>query len=206
MRCCVVICLHFPSSAISLIFEQWTDSSTKCIDKKNEKNMATARHFARMIFPRDCRTSFDVTVQYYTPYPFWVVWRINLLIFRDGQAFFKKKSANPHRLLTPLSQIRKFLQNTANSVSKSPKSWLFIYFFIYKFELEHYTLYLQGEKVFICGLAEFLGPQITKEIRSANRISEMCHICGRSANLTNYKSANLGFADLICGPPSAHLC
>jgi hypothetical protein len=34
------------------------------------------------------------------------------------------------------------------------------------FELEHYIIYLQGEKVCICRLAEVLSPQITKKIGS----------------------------------------
>jgi hypothetical protein len=42
-------------------------------------------------------------------YPFYVVCRNILLIFRDGQAFFIKKSVN----LQYLSQILKFIQNTA---------------------------------------------------------------------------------------------
>ncbi len=42
-----------------------------------------------------------------------------------------------------------------------------------------------------------------KEIGSANRKSAMCHICGKSANPTNYlshKFADLRFGKLICGP------
>jgi hypothetical protein len=35
---------------------------------------------------------------------------------------------------------------------------------MYKFELQHYMLYLWGEKVYICGLAKVLSPQITKRL------------------------------------------
>jgi hypothetical protein len=53
---------------------------------------------------------------------------------------------------------------------------------------------LQGEKVCICGFAELLNPQITKT-GSVNRKYAKCHICGRSANLTNYLSPQIcGFA------------
>jgi hypothetical protein len=41
-------------------------------------------------------------------------------------------------------------------------------------------------------------PQITKQIEHANRKPAKCHICGRSANLTNYLSSKVcGFP--ICG-------
>jgi len=37
----------------------------------------------------------------------------------------------------------------------------------------------------------------------ANPKSAMCHIFGRSANLTNYLSSQIcGDAELICGPPT----
>jgi hypothetical protein len=65
------------------------------------------------------------------------------------------------------SQIRKFLQNTAQLCPKEfyCKS---CNIFMYKLALEHYVLYLYGEKIGICGLAEVLSPQITKKIGSAN--------------------------------------
>jgi hypothetical protein len=47
-------------------------------------------------------------------------------------------------------------------------------------------IYLQGEKVCICGLAEVSSPIIIIKIRSANRKSVKCQIWERLANLTNY--------------------
>jgi hypothetical protein len=75
-------------------------------------------------------------------------------------------------------------------------------------------LYLYGEKVCICGVAEVFSlqksldpqianlhitnPQITTMIGLKNRKFAKCHICERSAKLTNcFKSATCGFA--ICG-------
>ncbi len=53
--------------------------------------------------------------------------------------------------------------------------------------------YICEEKqyVFISRLAEALSPQITQKIRSANRKSPKCHICGRSANLRSCDLWNL---------------
>jgi hypothetical protein len=66
---------------------------------------------------------------------------------------------------------------------------------MYKFDS---IIYLQGEKVCICGLAEVSSPKIIIKIRSANRKSAKCHICERSANLTNYLGPQIcGFA--VCG-------
>ncbi len=48
-------------------------------------------------------------------------------------------------------------------------------------------LYLWGEIVYICGIAEILRPQVRKRIGSANCKSAMCHICQRSAYLTNFQ-------------------
>jgi hypothetical protein len=58
-------------------------------------------------------------------------------------------------------------------------------------------LYLIGEKVCVFGFAEVFSPQITKKIESPNRRSAKCHICGRSANLTNLRICDLRnlFAD-----------
>jgi hypothetical protein len=54
----------------------------------------------------------------------------------------------------------------------------------------------------ICGLAEVLSPQITKRLAKSAR----CHICGRSAMDRDsnklFNSANLRFAELICGQPT----
>ncbi len=59
-------------------------------------------------------------------------------------------------------------------------------------------LYLGGEIVCICGLAEVLSPQITNTIGSASRKSAKCQICGWSAYLTNFVVGKIcGFA--ICG-------
>jgi hypothetical protein len=45
-------------------------------------------------------------------------------------------------------------------------------------------------------LRTVLNPQITNKIGSANRKSAKCHICGRSANITNYLSPQIcGFAE-----------
>ncbi len=46
-------------------------------------------------------------------------------------------------------------------------------------------------------LRTYGGSQITKKIRSTNRKSAKCHICGRSTDPTNYLSPQIcGFA--IC--------
>jgi hypothetical protein len=47
----------------------------------------------------------------------------------------------------------------------SPKSRPFKRFFImYKFELEHYAIFVSRKSMYICGISEVLSPQITKRL------------------------------------------
>jgi hypothetical protein len=55
---------------------------------------------------------------------------------------------------------------------------------MYKFKSEHYTL---GERVCICGLTNHQKVPHLKKVRKSNKL---------------FMSANLRFADLICGPPT----
>jgi hypothetical protein len=73
----------------------------------------------------------------------------------------------------------------------------FVVFYV-QFDLEHYMLYFVSRKVCICGLAEVLSPQITKRLGPQIANPQKCHICGRSANLTNDLSPQIsGYT--ICG-------
>jgi hypothetical protein len=66
-----------------------------------------------------------------------------------------------------------------------------------KFKLEYYMLYsICKEKKY----PKLFSPQIKKRLGpQANPKSAVCHICGKSANLTNYLSPQIcGFAELIC--------
>ncbi len=70
------------------------------------------------------------------------------------------------------SQICKLLENTAKLCLKTVKEFFKLFCIIYdydsyeyKFKLEHfYMVYLKGEKVCICGLAEVLNPQTKKRL------------------------------------------
>jgi hypothetical protein len=54
----------------------------------------------------------------------------------------------------------------------------------------------------MCGLGDVLSPPITKKIGYANRKSAKCHICRRSANLTNYLIPQIcDLQKFICGAP-----
>ncbi len=48
--------------------------------------------------------------------------------------------------------------------------------------------YLKKKKHVFSDLRNFLSPEIAQKISPANLKSAKCHICGRSANLTNYLS------------------
>ncbi len=84
--------------------------------------------------------------------------------------------------------------------ANSKQSWKSSYkkMFFYVQIQDHCMLYLQREKVCICGLAEVLSLQITKKIGSANLRSAQCLIFGRSAKLTNC----LRFAEVFCRLPT----
>jgi hypothetical protein len=58
--------------------------------------------------------------------------------------------------------------------------------------------YIGKEKKYVfADLRKFLSPKITLKIGSANRKSAKCHICGGSANLTNYFNLQIcGICDL----------
>ncbi len=86
------------------------------------------------------------------------------------------------------SQNRKFLQNSAQlCLNTGPKSRLFTGSLITYVQILVWAVYAK----FVQG--------------SAIRKSAKCHICGRSAYLTNCKGrkfAGFLFAELICGPPT----
>ncbi len=103
--------------------------------------------------------------------------------------------------------IRKFLRNSNPQIytkyfttlsQNCPKNCLLTWFFYFEqiFIRVLYTIF-KGEKVCVFGFAEVFTPQITKKILSPNRKSAKCHICGRSANLTNLRICGLWnlFAD-----------
>jgi hypothetical protein len=82
------------------------------------------------------------------------------------------------------------------------------YFILKKFELEHVIYVFVRRKVKNLRICKVLSPQKNlglqngKNIGYANRKSANCHICRRSANVTNFVSPQIcGFA--ICGPPTS---
>ncbi len=92
----------------------------------------------------------------------------------------------------------KFLQNTAQLCLKIVLKVVFLHdFFYFTFYLELYMLYLEGERLFISGLAEALSPQITKNWVREKQIRKGSHLLKvRKSN--KYLSPQIcGFA--ICG-------
>jgi hypothetical protein len=129
-----------------------------------------------------------------------------------------RKSANFHGL-SANRRFLEFLQNTAQHRLKTVLKVAFTkQFFILYFELQYCFLYLQGENVCICGLAElevrksqkYVCPQIRqvphlRRVRKAyklfNSASLQIPICGiylRIAHLRFLSSLPSGFFVLIC--------
>ncbi len=129
--------------------------------------------------------------------------KLHRLNSRGGQAnFFESPQiANPKIFLRCASpQIANPQISTKHWITLSPNTpkgrCLKTICVMYKFEWEHYMLYLRKSmNLWTCGSFE----RITKKSRSANHKSVKCHICWRSANLTNYLNLNLRFAELVCG-------
>jgi hypothetical protein len=70
-------------------------------------------------------------------------------------------------------------------------------FFYFTFYLELYMLYLEGERLFICGLAEALSPEITKNWVRKKKIREGSYFL-KVCKSNKYLSPQIfGFA--ICG-------
>jgi hypothetical protein len=104
-------------------------------------------------------------------------------------SFPYRKSANFAGVPVRKSQNSQISTKYCTTLSQNvPKRSLFkTIFTMYKFELDHYRI-----------AYAFADPQITKKTEPTNRKSAKCHICGRSANLTNYLSPQIcGLA--ICG-------
>jgi hypothetical protein len=100
------------------------------------------------------------------------------------------------------SQICRFLPKNYNSASKSKQSLESSFnstvYYVKNFIRAFCTIFVRRKNtVCFCGLAKVLSPQTTLDIEAENRKSAKCHICGRSANPTDFR-----FTELICGPPN----
>ncbi len=99
-----------------------------------------------------------------------------------------------HFLIVPFNklQIRTFLwlirqlQIIAKFCLKNSAKIHLLRWFFYFVQIWIGVLYTFYVKICICGFKEVLSLQITKMIGSSKSKSAKCHICGRSANLTNY--------------------
>jgi hypothetical protein len=115
--------------------------------------------------------------------------------------------ANPpifmiYQQIADSSNFYKILHNTVSKVKTVLKVAFIKKNFILYFEPQYCFLYLQGENVCICGLAEL---KVRKHKKMLVRKSAKCHICGGSANLTNDiipLVCRFRFAELICGSPT----
>jgi hypothetical protein len=110
--------------------------------------------------------------------------------------------ANPHIFMIN-AQIANLLISTKCCTSlsqKSPKSRLFTRFLLstnFNWSFTVYAILVEEEGLYLRTCGSFMSAN-RKKIGSANRKSANGHICGRSANLTNYLCLQIcGF--VICG-------
>ncbi len=67
---------------------------------------------------------------------------------------------------------------------------------MYKFELEHFMLHLEGGKEYICGRTEVLSPQIKKLKDRKSHIRKVSHLRKVCKSNQICKSENLRICDL----------
>ncbi len=138
-------------------------------------------------------------------------------LFRSPQirkflgSFRYRKSANFLGVSVRKSQICNFSLQIENQLiltklhnydSNSPNGRLFKTMFYFVLWIRAFAILVRRKSMYLRTWGRFKSAN-HKMIGSANRESEKCHICGRSANLTNYLSRQIyGLPEFICGPPT----